>query len=312
MLPDGPEQIDGAGVRIAVPETTFGGLKNKQSAPLGTALTHDTSTGWNTKQSHPVITTLTKEGNVLERKLSRRNEDPVAILRDYITRDQTTVEIVGLCLQEYMNRLGRKSRRERLRLIRHGNIDPALTLFFDVFDGVVRARSQVDRRTETTGRAKTSFWPATVELCGALGQGVILNTNPALYDRFVRLACRNPRQAYVGYLQAVLALNHPSKPTADDALRLLRTRFSDKTGPALRSALPIRTEGSTKIIITTRDTAQTLRRQGHHADAEWVTRLMERLLSVLDQADRDHYERAVAKREAGLRLHHKIHPDREK
>ena len=186
--------------------------------------------------------------------------------------------------QAWRGTLLRQIVKAHLTLDLKGCAEPALQLYADMRDQIVRARKEFPGshhrgRRMPTGLARTSLWPATVELLDALRTGTFPNTTPDLYDTFVSWLSTERRIGDPEYYIASMLLFHPSGSQPDHMLKLLRDRLSNKSGVALRDAL---SGVSARTLLQMNErTSQVLKLQNRAQDAEWVTQLSNQILPMI-------------------------------
>ncbi|KAK5699258.1 hypothetical protein LTR17_023389 [Elasticomyces elasticus] len=169
--------------------------------------------------------------------------------------------------------------------------DTALRVYFGVLDEIFAKRGS-DRKMgkQTAGFANTSFWPGQVLLSNALGTGRYPDTNPELYQRFIRLMEKQTKKADTALSVAKLHLHHPGGPNPDPMWVLLQQHLGGKThDEILKQFMASATRARVNMLFAVRETERLLRSQDRTSDAQWVLDKQRELLAGADEETRKLY-----------------------
>ncbi|KAK5681456.1 hypothetical protein LTS10_005986 [Elasticomyces elasticus] len=169
--------------------------------------------------------------------------------------------------------------------------DTALGVYFGVLDDIFAERNSVRKMgKQTTGFTNTSFWPGQVLLSNALGTGRYPDTNPELYQRFIRLMEKQTKKADTALSVAKLHLHHPGGPDPDPMWVLLQQHLGGKThDEMLKQFMASGTRARVHMLFAMRETERLLRSQDRTSDAQWVLDKQRELLAGADEETRDLY-----------------------
>ncbi|KAK3642752.1 hypothetical protein LTR56_010576 [Elasticomyces elasticus] len=124
--------------------------------------------------------------------------------------------------------------RSHLMLDSNSSADEAIDKFFKVADLVLVARSAPLRPKSPL--ARTSLYPAEVELIKQLCTTRFYKTDPARYDNFARFVAGGKR--FTQFTGAQLALAHPTLPDAQPALSYAHKFVEPLSKPELQRHFP--------------------------------------------------------------------------
>ncbi|KAK5693970.1 hypothetical protein LTR97_009588 [Elasticomyces elasticus] len=154
-----------------------------------------------------------------------------------------------------------------------GRADVAITVFFDTYRRVKAER----RRVHGSALSSISLWPAEVEIAKTLLTGYYPNTDPKLYEQFIRHFASQHKTT--PYSIAQLALQHPQKPDPSPAFACIMERLLGLTAMEYQQLFPPKTSTGKSMYFVARRAEDLLREQGKVEEAEQIETLLKRLVS---------------------------------
>ncbi|KAK4888858.1 hypothetical protein LTR27_012319 [Elasticomyces elasticus] len=178
--------------------------------------------------------------------------------------------------------------------------DEAIERFFSVVDRIVVARREPRPSEGHTGLASVSLWPSQVAISKELVTGTYYNTNPDLYDRFVKFVGKDGHQTE--YSSAQLALVHPTRPNAQPALSYVRTHMGALTQTDVEELFPRGSSVRRSMYFFLRKVNDAMLRQKRTGDSDFLEQVVQNMFDQRELADLDaKYQREVALIKRGYR-----------
>ncbi|KAK5689880.1 hypothetical protein LTR97_012640 [Elasticomyces elasticus] len=149
--------------------------------------------------------------------------------------------------------------------------DEAIDKFFKVADLVLVARSAPLRSKSPL--ARTSLYPAEVELIKQLCTTRLYKTDPAPYDNFARFVAGGKR--FTQFTGAQLAVAHPTKPDAQPALSYAHKFVEPLSKPELQWHFPTGLRVRENMFFMLRSAGHTMLQQNKLSASEHVDRIVQ-------------------------------------